>query len=91
MAKDAFLDASTGKPVATEDQEHLNLPEDSVSTGKLVVPENPGTPGNSGYLEAGGSDEDWPHNLFYSSNYVLHMEKVFATVTKIWSKSDVIK
>ena len=34
--KDAFLDVSTGKPDATEeDQEHLNYPEDSVSTGNL--------------------------------------------------------
>ena len=31
-----------GKPVATEeDQEHLNYPEDSVSTGKLVAPRIP--------------------------------------------------
>ena len=37
--KDAVLEVSTGKLVATEeDQEDLNYPEDSVSTGKLVAP-----------------------------------------------------
>ena len=41
--QDAFLDASSGKLVATEeDQEHLNYPEDSVSTGKLVAAGYPG-------------------------------------------------
>ena len=40
--KDAFLDVSTGKLVATEeDQEHLNYPEDSVSTGKTCRPRTP--------------------------------------------------
>ena len=46
--KDAVLDVSTRKPVATEeDQEHLNYPQDSVSTRKLVAPGYPGCPGNS--------------------------------------------
>ena len=27
-----------------------------------------------------GNDEDWPHNLHISTNYVLHMEKVFSIV-----------
>ena len=87
--KDAFLDVSSGKPVATEeDQEHLNFPEDSESTGKLIAPGDPGTPGNTGDSETEGNDEDWPHNLHISSNYVLHMEIVFSIVTKIWSQSD---
>ena len=43
--KDALPDGGTGKPVATEeDQELLNYPEDSVSTGKLVAPRYPGYP-----------------------------------------------
>ena len=42
--KDAFLDVITGKLVATEeDQEHLNYPKASVSTGKLVAPRYPTT------------------------------------------------
>ena len=44
------------------------------STGELVAP---GYPGNSG---TEGNDEDWPHNLHISTNYVLHMEKVFSIV-----------
>ena len=41
MAK-SFLDVTTGKFVATEeDQEHLIYPEDLVSTGKLVAPGYP--------------------------------------------------
>ena len=70
MAKNAFADISTGKPVATEeDQEHLNYLEVSVSTGKLVAPGCPGNPaGNSG---TEGNDKDWPHNLNISTNYVL--------------------
>ena len=45
------------KLVATEeDQEHLNYPENSVSTRKLVAP------GNS---ESEGSDRVWPHNSPY--------------------------
>ena len=56
--KDGFLDVSTGKHVAIEeDQEHLNYPEDSVSTWKFVAPGYPGTAGNSG---TEGDDEDWP-------------------------------
>ena len=35
--KDACADVNTGKLAATEDQEHLNFLEDSVSTGKLVA------------------------------------------------------
>ena len=54
--KGAVLDEGTEKPVATEeDQEHLNSPEDSVSTGKIVAPGYPGTQGNSG---TEGNDED---------------------------------
>ena len=77
--------SSTGKLVATEEeQEHLNCPEDSVSTGKLVAPGNPGNSGNSG---TEGNDEDWPHNLHISTNYVLHMEKVFSTVRQRYGLS----
>ena len=66
--KDAFLDVSTGKLVATEeDQEHLNFPEDSVSRGKLVAPGYPGTPGISGDWESEGNDEGWPNNLHIST------------------------
>ena len=76
--KDALLDVSTGKPFATEEvQEHLNYPEDSVSTRKLVAPGNPGNSGNSG---TEGNDKDWPHNLHISTNYLQHMEKVFSIV-----------
>ena len=53
--KDAFLDESTGKPVATE--------EDSVSTGEPVAPGYLRTPRNSGDSETEGNDEDWPHYL----------------------------
>ena len=78
LQKDAFLDGSTGKLVATEeDQEHLNCPEDSVSTRKFVAPGNPGILGTSG---TEGNDKDWRHNLHISTNYVLHMEKVFSIV-----------
>ena len=67
--KDAVLDEGTRKLVATEeDQGHLNYPEDSVSTRKLVA---------SGNSETEGSDKGWPHSLLISTNYVLHMEKVF--------------
>ena len=52
-------------------QEHLNYPEDSVSTRKLIASGNSGTEGN---------DKAWPHNLHISTNYVLHMEKVFSIV-----------
>ena len=51
-----------------------------VSTGKLVAPGYPRTPGDSGDSETEGSDEDWPHNLCTSSNCVLHIETVFSIV-----------
>ena len=61
--KDTVLDAGTRKLVATEeDQEHLNYPEESVRTRKLVA---------SGNSETEGSDKDGPHNLQKSTNYVL--------------------
>ena len=72
---------STGKLVGTEkDQEHLNYPEDSVSTGNLVAPGYPGNPGNSGNSRTEDNDKYWPHSLRVSTNYVLHMEKVFSIV-----------
>ena len=47
--KDAFLDVSTGKLVATEeDQERLNFPEDLASTGKRFAPGYQGYPGTPG-------------------------------------------
>ena len=89
--KDAVLDVNTGKLVATEeDQEHLIFFEDSVSPGKPVAAGYPGYPGilgNSGDLETKGSDEDWPRNLHISSNYVLHMEKVFLIVRQRCGRS----
>ena len=82
--------SSTGKLVATEeDQEHLNYPEDSVSSGKLVALGYPGNPENSGDSGTEGNDEGWPHNLHISTNYEVHMEKGFLDrETKIWSQSD---
>ena len=65
--KDALMDESTRRLVATEeDQKHLNYPDDSVSTRQLVASRN---------SETEGGDKAWPHNL-HKSNYVLHMEKV---------------
>ena len=61
-----------GKLVATEEgQEHLTYPEDSVSTRKLVA---------SGNSETEGSDKIWRHSLHISTNYVVHMKKVFSIV-----------
>ena len=83
--KDALLDISTGRHVATkEDQEHLNYPEDSESTRKLVAPENPG---NSRNWRTEGNDKDWPHNLHISTNCVLHIEKVFSIVRQRYGVS----
>ena len=43
VLKGGKKDLSTGKLVATEeDKEHLNNPDDAVSTGKLVAPGYPG-------------------------------------------------
>ena len=80
--KDAVQDAGTRKLVATEeDQEHLLLFfEDSVSTRKLVA---------SGNSEVEGSDKIWPHNLHVSTNYVLHMEKVFSIVRRRYGLSPI--
>ena len=77
----------TGKLVATEEeQEHLNCPEDSVSTGKLVAPGYPGNSGNSG---TEGNDEDWPHNLHHFNKLrAAHGEGVLDSGTKIWSQPD---
>ena len=79
---DALLDGSTGKPDAREeDQEHLNYPEESVSTGKLVAagyPEYPGNPGDSGTSETGR--KNWPHHFHVSPDFVPHIDKVFSVV-----------
>ena len=45
--------------------------------------ENPGNSGDSG---TEGNDEDWPHNLHISTNYVLHKEKVFAFVRQRYGR-----
>ena len=67
------------KLVATEeDQEHLNFPEDSTSTMKLVA---------SGDSETEGKDETWPHNLHVSTDCVPHMEKVFSIVRQRYGLS----
>ena len=70
--KDAVLDVGTRKPaVREEDHEHLNFPEDTISTRKLVA---------SGNSETEGKDKIWPHNLQKSTDCVPHMEKVFSIV-----------
>ena len=77
--KDAVLDESTRRLVATEeDQKHLNYPEDSVSTRQLVASRN---------SETEGGDKAWPHNLQISTNYVLHMEKVSSIVRQRYGLS----
>ena len=83
--KYAFLDVGTRKLVATEEnQEYLNYPEDSVCTRKLVA---------SGNSETEGSDKVWPHSLKISTNYLLHMEKVFSIVRQRYclSRTDQMK
>ena len=42
---------------------------------------------NSRKLGSDGTDEDWPHNLDTSTNYVLHMEKVFSIVRQSYGLS----
>ena len=67
--KDAVLDESTRRLAATEeDQEHLNFPEDSKSTRRLV---------GSGNADTQGKDNIWPHNLQISTDCEPHMEMVF--------------
>ena len=82
LQKDTVLDVGTRKLVATEeDQEHLNYPVDRVSTRKIVA---------AGNSETDGSDRAWPHilNIFHmSTNYVLHMEKVFSIVRRRYGLS----
>ena len=43
--------------------------------------------GNSGNSGTEGSKKAWPHNLHISTNYVLHMEKVFSTVRQRYGLS----
>ena len=85
--KDEFVDVSTGKNVATEeDQEHLNYPENSLSTGKLVAPGYPRNPGNSG---TEGNNEDSPHHLhIFNTSCAAHGESFLDRETKIRSQSD---
>ena len=70
--KDTVLDVSTRRLVATEeDQEHLNFPEDSKSTMRLVA---------SGNSDTKGKDKIGPHHFQKSTDCVPHMEKVFSIV-----------
>ena len=63
--KDVVLDVVTRKLVATEeDQEHLNYPEDSISTRKLVA---------SGNSETEGMTKFGHTISIYQINYVPHM------------------
>ena len=52
-----------------EDQQHLNFPEESKSTRRLLA---------SGSSETKGREKNWPHNHHISTNYVPHMEKFFS-------------
>ena len=75
----ALLDVGTSKLVATEeDQEHLNYPDDSASTRKLAA---------SGNSEIEVGDKVWTHNLHFSTNYILHMKKVFSILRKRYGLS----
>ena len=77
--KDAVLDESTRRLAATEeDQEHLNFPEDSKSTRRLV---------GSGNADTKGKDNIWPHNLQISTDCVPHTEKVFSIVRQRYGLS----
>ena len=80
--KDAFLDASTGKLVATEeDQEHMNFPEKiGMYRENLSIQDIQELQETQGTRKAEGNDEDWPQYLHISTNYVLNMEKVFSIV-----------
>ena len=49
-----------------------------VGTWKLVA---------SGNSDTEGSDKIWPHNLYISTTYVLHMEKVFSIVRQRYGLS----
>ena len=70
---------STRRLVATEeDQEHLNFPEDSKSTRRLVASGNSGTKGR---------DKIGPHNLHISTDCLPHMEKVFSIVRQRYGLS----
>ena len=76
--KDAVLDVSTRRLVATEeDQEHLNFHEDSMSTRKLVASRN---------SETEGKDKIWPLKLQKSKDGV--GKGFLACETKIWSQSE---
>ena len=87
--------SSTGKPDAREHNQDAasssqGWPKDAVldaGTRKLVAT------GNSGNSGTEGKDKAWPHNLHISTNYVLHMEKVFSIVRQRdgYSPTDRIK
>ena len=90
--RDVQLFKSTGKLVATgKDQKSLNRQEKSViSTWKLVATEyqgrsgNPKVPRDSEALEP--KSRIWPHHFRTSPYCVLHMEKVFSIVRKIYDR-----
>ena len=82
LAKDAVLDVSTRRLVATEeeDQEHLNFHEDSKNTRRLVA---------SGNSETGSKDKIWPRNLqFIYRLRAAHGEGFLNCETKILSQSE---
>ena len=67
--------------------------EESLSTGKLVamtMNEYPGCSGKSKDPEDSGDSEPksriWPHHFSTSPDYVLHIEKVFSVVRKIYDR-----
>ena len=71
--KDAVLDISSRRLLATEEgQEHLNFPEDSKSTRRLVA---------SGNSETEGKEKFSPHNLQKST------EKVYSIVRQRYGLS----
>ena len=91
MAKNAVLDVGTRKLVTTEeDQEHMNYPEDLVSTGNLSpqdshdlqeIQETQETREPTAMTKVG-------HTIStFQQNYVLHMEKVFSIVRQRYGLS----
>ena len=77
--KDTVFDVCTRRLVATEeDQEHLNFPEDSICTSRLVA---------SGNSETAGKGKIWPHILHMSKDGVTHMEKDFSIVRQRYGLS----
>ena len=83
------LDVSTRRTCREEeDQEHLNCPEDSASTGKPVAPGYPGNPGNSGNSEPKAMTKIWPHQSpYFNKSCADHLENVFSIVRQRFTVS----